>query len=400
MKRYLAALLSVLLLLCLMAGCAGTTPNEPSNPQPTDKEDLPGPTGNEEVIKFGVFEPMTGANAAWGEYELRGIELANELYPEVLGKRIELVIADNKSDVVEAANAAARLAENSEVTIVLGSAGSSLAMAGGDIFLSNQVPAIGTSPTSPNVTLGNDYYFRVCFIDTFQGIALANYAASELGLKKGAIIYEITNDTCVAMRAPLTKAYNNLGGEILTEATFSVGDQDFNAQLIAVMAKNPEVIFCPGNPTEVALLIKQARALGYEDVMFMSSDAVDVPVFLEVGGDDLEGVYVTTHFSAEAPINDMTTVFTEAYSAKYDDEPGALTALAFDSYVAAVEAIKAANSTDGPALQKALANLSFEGCTGRIEFDENGDAIKNQVVLKIVENNQWKYGGTTLIEKN
>ncbi len=400
MKRYMAILLSLLLLLGVVAGCAETDQSGPTDTQPTGQEEPPDSTANGEVIQFGVFEPMTGANAAWGEYELRGIELANELYPEVLGRKIELVIADNKSDVVEAANAAARLAENSEVTVVLGSAGSSLAMAGGDIFLTNQVPAIGTSPTSPNVTLGNDYYFRVCFIDTFQGIALANYAAAELGMKKGAIIYEITNDTCVAMRAPLTRAYSNLGGEILTEATFSLGDQDFNAQLIAVMSTNPEVIFCPGNPTEVALLIKQARALGYNDVMFMSSDAVDVPVFLEVGGADLEGVYVTTHFSAEAPINDMTTVFTDAYSAKYDDEPGALTALAFDSYVAAVEAIKAANSTDGPAIQKALTTLSFEGCTGRIEFDENGDAIKNQVVLKIVENGQWKYGGTTLIDKD
>jgi branched-chain amino acid transport system substrate-binding protein len=341
---------------------------------------------------------MTGANAAWGEYEMRGIELANKLYPEVLGKKIELVVADNKSDVVEAANAAARLVETSGVVLALGSAGSSLSMAGGDAFKNGKMPCIGTSPTSPNVTLGNEYFFRVCFLDTFQGIALANFAASELNLKKAGIIYEITNDTCVAMRGPMRETYEKLGGEIVGEASFSVGDQDFSAQLIAVLSNEPDVVFCPGNPTEVALLIKQARSMGYKDVRFMSNDGVDVPAFLEVGGADLNGTYVTTHFSAEAPINDMTDVFLKAYTENYDDEPSALSALGFDAYLAGLKAIEAAGNFNGSDIKDALNKLEFDGCTGMITFDENGDAIKNKVVLKIVSDGTWEYGGTTEIK--
>ena len=118
-----------------------------------------------DVIKIGVFEPITGANAAGGQLEVEGIKLANKLYPEVLGKKVELVIADNKSDKVEAATAAARLVEKDKVTAIIGSWGSSLSMAAGDIVKKGKVPTVGASCTNPLVTAGNDYYFRVCFID-------------------------------------------------------------------------------------------------------------------------------------------------------------------------------------------------------------------------------------------
>ena len=126
-------------------------------------------SGAANTIKIGVFEPMTGANAAGGELEVEGVKLANKLYPEVLGKKVELVIADNKSDKVEAATAAARLVEKDKVTAIIGSWGSSLSMAAGDIVKRSQVPAVGASCTNPLVTKDNEYYFRVCFIDPFPG---------------------------------------------------------------------------------------------------------------------------------------------------------------------------------------------------------------------------------------
>ena len=149
MKKKLAFLLCLCMLFTMITACGG----ESNTPDKTD----------EDVIKIGVFQPLTGANAAGGEYELRGIELAKEKYPTVLGKKVELVVVDNKSDTVEAATAAARLVEEGSC-VVLGSWGSGLSMAGGPVFKDAKVPAIGISCTSANVTIGNDYYFRVCFV--------------------------------------------------------------------------------------------------------------------------------------------------------------------------------------------------------------------------------------------
>ncbi|MDD3439175.1 MAG: ABC transporter substrate-binding protein, partial [Clostridiaceae bacterium] len=184
MKKLLSLTLVVAMALSLLTGCAQPAPapsGEPAAP------------AEEEVIKIGVFEPLTGANAAGGELEMEGIELAHELYPEVLGKKVELIVVDNKSDKVEAATAAARLVEKEKVTAIIGSWGSSLAMAAGDIVKNAKVPAMGTSCTNPLVTQGNDYYFRVCFIDPFQGVVMSNYAYNGLGAKKAAIVQEVSN---------------------------------------------------------------------------------------------------------------------------------------------------------------------------------------------------------------
>ena len=395
MKRMVSILLS--LLLIAMAGCS--TSNGGGNGTNNGGASDDGGSGDSNAIKIGIFQPLTGASAAGGEYETRGIELAHELYPEVLGRTVELVKVDNKSDVVEAATAAARLVESEQVDLVLGSWGSSLSMAGADAFEASETPAITISATSPNVTLGNEYYFRVCFMEDFQGAALATYAAQELGATKAAIIYEITNDTCVGVRASLVETFESLGGEMVGEASFSVGDQDFNSQIMAVMAGEPEVIFIPGNYTEAALCISQARALGY-DTSFMGTDIIDVPAFLEVGGSDVNGTVTSTFFDPAAPTTDVGEEFMEAYSSTYDDSPSALSALGFDAYLAAIRAIEAAGTTDGPAVKDALYALEMDGATGALRFDDNGDAIKNQVVLKVAQDGQYVYYDTVEVNLN
>ena len=153
---------------------------------------------DQNVVKVGVFLPLTGDNAAGGELELRGIKLANQLHPEVLGKKVELVVADNKSDKAEAASVAARLIEKDKVSVLVGSYGSSLSMAAGNIVKENKVPAVGTSCTNPQVTANNDYYFRACFIDPFQGKVMAEYAHQN-GFKKVAIVQEVSNDYSVGL---------------------------------------------------------------------------------------------------------------------------------------------------------------------------------------------------------
>ena len=165
-----------------------------------------------QTIKIGVFEPMTGPSAAGGEMTVEGIELANEVKPQVLGRDVEIIVVDNKSDKVEAANAVSRLIERDKVVAIIGSYGSSLSMAAGDIVNKAQIPAVGCSPTNPLVTLNNDYYFRVCFIDPFQGTVMANYAVNELGAKTAAVIQDVTQDYSVGLSKYFIDAFRRLTG--------------------------------------------------------------------------------------------------------------------------------------------------------------------------------------------
>lgn len=199
-----------------------------------------------DVIKIGVFEPLTGANAGGGAIELEGIRLANTLFPtvEVNGKthKVELVIADNKSDKVEAATAVERLITRDKVNIILGSWGSSLSIAGGAVAQDKKIPVIGLSCTNPLVTAGNDYYFRVCFIDPFQGTVMAKYAFNNLQAKTAVIVQEISNDYSVGLPNSIPMNFIRLTGNpkaILTTINYNTGDQDFSAQLTQVKILTP-----------------------------------------------------------------------------------------------------------------------------------------------------------------
>lgn len=334
-------------------------------------------------IKLGVFEPLTGANAAGGQLELLGIKLANKVYPEVLGRKITLVEADNKSDRVEAANAAASLV-NAKVSAVLGSWGSSLSIAGGPAFQNAGVPAIGTSATNPQVTEGNPFYYRVCFIDPFQGTVMANYAFTTLGLKKAAIMREINSDYSVGLSKFFTAQFVKLGGEVVATFDFQTNDQDFNAQLTNLKATDATVIFAPGNYTEVALMVKQARQLGIT-LPVLGGDTWETPQLIEIGGAEVEGIIFSTFFDKDHPLTDETKTFMEAWNKEYPgQEPAAVSALGYDAYLMAYKAMEAAGSSEPAKIQEALGKVKdFQGATGVVNFDENRNAIKDAVIKTI-----------------
>lgn len=378
MKKALLLILSLVLVMGTLAGCG-------------QGADAPGEDAD--VIKIGVFEPMTGVNAAGGEQTVEGIELANEKVSEVLGKKIELVVVDNKSDKVEAANAASSLIEQHKVAAIIGSYGSSLSMAAGDIVKNEQVPAVGCSPTNPLVTLDNDFYFRVCFIDPFQGTVMANYAYNDIGAKTAAIIQDVQQDYSVGLSKYFVDAFTELTGSddsIVSTLSYNTGDQDFTAQLTSIKSLNPDVIFAPGNYGESALLIKQARDLGM-DVPILGGDTWEAPEFLSIGGEAVEGAVFSTHFTAESPVTTVSETFLADYKAKYEKDANAFAALGYDAYMLIVDAIERADSADSVKIQEQLAMTDgFVGATGNITLDANGDAVKSAVINKVVDG-EFKY---------
>ena len=371
MNKTLSVLVASAVVLGALTGCGG------------DKKEA----SNADVVKVGVFLPLTGDNAAGGELELRGIKLAHKLHPEVLGKKVELVIADNKSDKAEAASVAARLIEKDKVVTLLGSYGSSLSMAAGNIVKESKVPAIGTSCTNPQVTANNDYYFRACFIDPFQGTVMANYAYKN-GARKVAIVQEVSNDYSVGLAKFFVEAFKNLTGDpdcIIDVANYQTGDKDFTAVLTNLKAKNPDAVFAPGNFTESALLIKQARQLGIE-APFMGGDTWETQEFIDVGGKDVEGAALSTAFDREKASTEEAKKFLKAYTEEYKGEPSALTALGYDYYLIAIDGIKRANSLEPQKVRDAIAaTKDLEAVTGKTTLDQNGDAIKAAVIKKVTD---------------
>ncbi|MDR0636690.1 MAG: ABC transporter substrate-binding protein [Treponema sp.] len=350
-----------------------------------------------DVIKIGVFEPMTGANAAGGAMEVEGIRLANELNPTVTvgGKtyKVELVVADNKSDKVEAATAVQRLIDADKVTLILGSWGSSLSMAGGEVAKEARIPVIGLSCTNPLVTAGNDYYFRVCFIDPFQGTVMANYAYNNLNARTAVIVQEVSNDYSVGLAKFFSDNFKLLTGNpnsIITTVNYNTGDQDFSAQLTSIKSLNPDVIFAPGNYTESALVMKQARELGIE-VPVIGGDTWETPEFIDVGRERVEGAVFSTFFASEVAATPAAETFLKEYRSRYNKEPAAVTALGYDGYLVALDAIKRANSTDPLKIRDAIAATNgFVGATGTTTLDENGDATKS-AFIKAVEGGKFVY---------
>ena len=378
MKRVLAIVLSAVMALTLLAGCGD---NSTPAPAPAGDNAAPAadaaPAAGGDVIKIGVFEQFPTVKVGDKEY------------------KIELVEADNKSDKTEAVTAAQSLI-SAGCSVILGSYGSGVSIAAGEIFSDAQVPAIGCSCTNPQVTLGNDFYYRVCFLDPFQGTVMANYAAQD-GAKTAAVITQLGDDYSSGLGNFFKNAFVKLVGEdsIVAEEQFQTNQTDFKAILTNIKAANPDVIFAPSSIATAPLIIKQARELGIT-AKIMAGDTWENGSIIENAGADAEGVTLSTFFdegdTSNAVATDFIKGFKEYLVANGQDEIiPAVSALGYDAYLAAVKAIETAGSTDPVAIRDALKGVEFEGVTGAISFDENGDANKDKAFIKVVENGQFKF---------
>ena len=356
----------------------------------------------DDIVKIGVFEPTSGQNAAGGKKEILGIEYAHSLYPTVningVEHKIELVYADNAS-AADKAPTAAQLLISQDVSVVIGTYGSGCAIAAGELFAEAKLPAIGTSCTNPNVTLGNDYYFRVSYIDPFQGAVMASYALKE-GCKNTAVIVEAGDDYSAGFGNYFSEAII-AGGAKCTTVSFQTGETDFSTIMANVKAAGYDGIFAPVSIETAPLIITQAREAGIT-CPIMAGDTWDDISIVERAGAAADGVFFSCFFDASDTTNaagvEFTKGFTEwvkADAARIENNGGTAEAISsvtpcgYDAYMAAYNAIQAANSTEGEAIRDALAGLEVKGLvTGDLKFDENGDAIKNYVAIKTFKDGQ------------
>lgn len=342
----------------------------------------------DDPIRIGVFLPLTGQNAFGGQLELEGVQLAHNEFPEVLGRPVTLHVVDNRSDATEAANAVYRLINHYNVVAIIGTYGSSLAIAGGRVAEAAGIPVIGTSCTNPLVTLGNEYYFRACFIDSYQGAAAAAYAFRDLGFTTGAILRDVTNDYSVGLARFFGSAFVELGGTIVSEMNYQTGDIDFTAQLTEIMAHNPDFVFIPSYFAEGAIIMKQARELG-ATFTFFGGDAMDNPAVVELGGDAVEGfIHTTFAYAPDMPDkSDVAIHFTNAWRVMFPEkEPNANAALGYDSYLLMIDAIARAGVAEPRPIRDALAATeNVPTVTGLTTLNEHGDAEKEVGIVKIID---------------
>jgi len=356
--------------------------------------------GADDAIRVGVFLPLTGQNAFGGQLELEGVQMAHKETPTVLGKKVELFVVDNKSDKVESANAVQRLIEKEKVQAIIGTYGSSLAMAGGEVSERARIPQVGTSCTNPLVTQGKKYIFRVCFIDPYQGAGAATYAYKTLGLKTAAMLVDVANDYSVGLSKYFERSFTKLGGKVVSTLNYQSGDQDFTAQLTKIISEKPDVLFIPSYFAEGAVIMKQAAELG-ATFKIMGGDAMDNPKITDIGGKAVEGFIHTTfpYDPSMKTMSPMAAKFTASWKAMYPGkEPNVNSALGYDAYMIIIDAITRAGKADPEAITKALAETKgFMGVTGATTINATHDAEK-PVGLVVIKDGKKLYEGEVVPE--
>ena len=347
------------------------------------------------TVRIGVYLPMTGPSqiTAYGQTEWAGIQTANKIMPEVLGKKVELFLVDTKSDKIEATNAVDELIKKNRVHAIIGEAISGNTLAAGPIADKSKIPMVSPTATNPLVTQNRKYVFRVCFVDPFQGEMAAKYVYETLGARKAAVLVDIAQEYCIGLANFFVKSFIKRGGSIVATAYCQTSDQDFTAQLSAIMAAKPDVLYMPNWYTEVALACKQAVELGM-NVPIFTGDGAQVPELIKMGGKNVEGVIFTGHFAREAADTPLAKKYIKTYEKDTGKEAGAFDALGADAYFVLMNAIKRAKSLRGVNIRKALANTkNFKGVSGIINIGKDGNAVKS-AVLEVVKDGNFKYIST------
>lgn len=377
MKR-VTKLLSVLaagaIFMGALTGCGGS------------KESAGGDT-----IKIGGLLEMTGGSASFGISSKNGIDLALKKINEkgVLGgKKLSLVVADDKSEASEATNGMQKLISQDKVVAVIGPNQSSAVIAAGAINNGSKVPAITPMGTNPDVTVDpktqktREYSFRTCFIDPFQGTVMANFASKELKVQKAAILIDNTSDYAKGLAQFFKENFVKNGGAVVAEEAYLQKDTDFKATLTKIKAAAPDFIYIPGYYQEVGLIVKQAREMGIT-VPMAGGDGWDSSKLPEIAGKAaLDNTFFSSLYSPD-DVSDLNKEFVAEYQKAYNAKPDVFAALAYDSALLVAKAIEDAKSAEPAKIGAAMAKISgFKGVSGEVTFNEQHNPIKSAVIIE------------------
>ena len=376
-KWKMATAAAMVATLVFAAGCGGKTK--------ADSND----------IRIGGNFEMTGGVAQYGQSTANGVKLAFKeanAAGGVLGKQINFIIADNKSEPAEAANATTKLISQDKVVALVGPSTSGNVLASLPVATEHKIPLLTPTATSPKVTVENgkvkDFAFRVCFIDPFQGTIMANFASKDLKAKTAAIYLDSSSDYSKSLAQVFEQYFTQNGGTIVAKEAFLQKDQDFKSALTKLKAANPEIVYIPAYYEEVSKIIKQARELGL-NVPMLGSDGWDSPKLVEIAGPAvLANTFFSNHYSSQDK-DPRVAKFVEAYKKEYGQEPDAFAVLGYDGGLMMIDAIKRANSTEPVKIKEALAQIKdLQVVTGTLSMDANHDPIKSAVIIEMKDGKQ------------
>ncbi len=367
-------ILCVLTALCLFV-CAG------------------GNTIARETVKIGLITPLTGDVKTYGESVKNAFTIAVEEYGKTGKYTIQPVIADDRNDATEGANAALKLVTQDKVAAIIGPVTSKVAVPVSEIATQHKVPMVTGTATNPKVTFSDgkrkSYTFRACFIDPFQGIVAANFALKDLKAKTAAVLYDVSNDYSKGLGEYFRTTFTNGKGTIVAFESYQKDDVDFSALITKIALKKPDLIFLPDYYNKVALIARQIREKGIKSSL-LGGDGWDSPDLLKIGGNAVAGGYFVNHYSPDRK-DAVTESFIKKYKARYGIVPDAFAAMTYDATCILLKALDAAKKPNSGEILKTLAlTKKHGGVTGLISFNAKGDAIKSAVILK-AEKSGFKY---------
>ena len=340
-------------------------------------------------VKIGVVFPLSGPEAAYGDCGLKGLKMAAKHRPTVLGRPVDLILADNQGNKLDSCREAGRLIREDKVRAIIGCLTSGNTLAAAPVAEKAQVPLVAPWATNSRVTQGRKYVFRVCFVDPFQGQVAAKFARENLKAKTAAVFTDLKQEYCVGITRCFRQAFQQMGGKVVFKAFYNSGDQDFAPQLAAAKKANPDIIYLPGHFREDALIARQARAMGLNQPI-LSGDGAQTEELIFQGGEAVEGLCLTTHFHPQGVDTPAGKQFVAAFRKLFRYDPESVSALTYDAYNVLLDAITRAGSTDPPAIAKALEQTKdFPGATGMLTLLRH-DAIKPVVILQ-VKDGKFKY---------
>ena len=345
----------------------------------------PGAGGQTGPIVVGYYGDLTGRTSNFGQSTKRGVEMAADEINKaggINGRQITILSEDDEGRPEKAATVVTKLINQDRVVALVGEVASGNTLAAAPKAQAANVPMISPSSTNPAVTQVGDYISRVCFIDPFQGDVMAKFAFNTLKAKTAAIMLDFNAPYSRGLTEFFEASFKKLGGTILDKQSYTQGDRDYKGQLTAIRAKNPDVIYVPGYYGEVGVISKQAKQLNIKAPM-LGGDGWDSTQLWDLGGDSLNGDYISNHYSVDDP-SPAIQKFVADYKARNGEVPDALAALGYDAMKVLADAIRRAGTTEGPQLKDAInATKGFVGVTGTISLDKDRNAVKPAVVLKL-----------------